>query len=310
MVHTSKVCKLGHQSLSHDNNLWSHSSKVFTSLYEDHRDNIAFSWTLLLSTNFSMASDSSTNNEIVWTEASVIDIKTFDCIKLLRLKVADKSLTFKPGQWVDFLIPNVSPFTGYSMTSPPSLLASSGVLDLAVKYSDYPPTLWVHEKCKMGDKVQIKVAGGFFYTPPSPSSPGELERDDMLLLAAGIGISPIYCILQHYLERDHRGGKVALLYSCKSPAEMVFKDEILEIARHHDFFTPKLYSSKDSVDEKDKKNIKEGRITESEIQEALSSLNQASAQVYICGPPAFLDKMETFCLSSGLPKDRIYYENW
>ncbi len=59
--------------------------------------------------------------------------------------------TINPGTknlWsrVDFIIEGVEIFTGYSMVSAPKLLDCDGKLDLAVKYSDYPPTEWVHTK--------------------------------------------------------------------------------------------------------------------------------------------------------------------
>ena len=45
---------------------------------------------------------------------------------------------------VDFFIPGVELFTGFSMTSAPSKLRQDLTFDLAVQKSDYPPTLWVH----------------------------------------------------------------------------------------------------------------------------------------------------------------------
>ncbi|GFS04412.1 oxidoreductase NAD-binding domain-containing protein 1-like [Elysia marginata] len=252
-----------------------------------------------------------------WTEATIIDIKTFGSVRLLRLKVPLRSLTFEPGQWVDFNIPGVTPFTGYSMLSPPSLLESSGELDLAVKYSDYPPTLWVHEKCCVGDKVQIRVGGDFYYSAPPPaSSPPssttfcERGQGDVLLLAAGIGISPIYSILQHYLQRDHHEDRILLLYSGKSATDLVFKDEIMELEKHNSCFTATLFSSQDPVKQSEMNHIREGRITETDVKEAVSSLNKALVQAFICGPPGFLDHMEMFCLASGLHKDQIHYEKW
>ena len=47
---------------------------------------------------------------------------------------------------VDFFIPGVDVFTGFSMCSAPSKLVQHGVLELAIQVTDYPPTLWVHEK--------------------------------------------------------------------------------------------------------------------------------------------------------------------
>lgn len=256
-----------------------------------------------------MANHSDGDNKPPWTKAAIIDIKTLGPVKLLRLEVKDHNFTFKPGQWVDFNISGVTPFTGYSMVSPPSLLASSNVLDLAIKYSDYPPTLWVHEKCKLGDKVDIRVGGDFYYISPSPTSPSKIN--DVLLLAGGVGINPLYSILQHYLEQDDPERKITLLYSAKSPAELVFMDDILKLTNEYkSCFTATLFSTQHAILQTEMSHIKEGRIAENDIKEALSKINKASVEVFICGPPGFLDLMETFCLSQGLQKDQILYEKW
>ena len=51
---------------------------------------------------------------------------------------------FFPFGRVDFFIEGVSIFTGYSMVSSPALMTNENKLELAIKYSDYPPTEWVH----------------------------------------------------------------------------------------------------------------------------------------------------------------------
>ena len=53
---------------------------------------------------------------------------------------------FFPFGRVDFFIEGVSIFTGYSMVSSPALMTNENILELAIKYSDYPPTEWVHLK--------------------------------------------------------------------------------------------------------------------------------------------------------------------
>nr|KAF6420926.1 oxidoreductase NAD binding domain containing 1 [Molossus molossus] len=67
-------------------------------------------------------------------------------VKRLRLLVADQDFSFKAGQWVDFFIPGVSVVGGFSICSSPGLLEQERVIELAVKYTNHPPALWIHNQ--------------------------------------------------------------------------------------------------------------------------------------------------------------------
>ena len=47
---------------------------------------------------------------------------------------------------VDFFIPGVETVGGFSICSSPKTLKDTSTIELAVKYSDHPPALWVHTK--------------------------------------------------------------------------------------------------------------------------------------------------------------------
>ncbi len=83
-------------------------------------------------------------------------------------------------------------------------------------------------QCKVGDTVGVRVGGDQINYDPSPEDPSW----DVLLLAGGIGINPLYSILQHVkdLHQDrmtdptaYKPGKVELLYSASSMNELIFK---------------------------------------------------------------------------------------
>lgn len=109
------------------------------------------------------------------------------------------------------------------MHSPPSLLKKTQHLCLAVKKSSWPPALWVHSKCKVGDQVQIRVGGNFYYDPPMQS-----KIPNLLFIAGGVGINPLLSIM---LELKHNfqitkispPERISLLYSARSKEELLFK---------------------------------------------------------------------------------------
>ena len=83
---------------------------------------------------------------------------------------------------------------GFSMCTPPSRLEKQSILDLAVKYSEWPPANWLHTKAQEGNKVKARIGGDFFY----PNSITEsFNGHDVLLIAGGVGINPLASIFFH-----------------------------------------------------------------------------------------------------------------
>lgn len=74
----------------------------------------------------------------------------------------------------------------------------------------------------------MRVGGDFFFDP-SPSDPSL----DLLLVAGGVGINPLYSILLHTMDllhlsrasggRDYNIGSAHLCYSAKNTQELLFK---------------------------------------------------------------------------------------
>lgn len=83
-------------------------------------------------------------------------------------------------------------------------------------------------QCTLGSRVAMRVGGDFFFNP-SPSDPSV----DLLLVAGGVGINPLYSILLHMTDllhlnhasggRDYSIGSTHLCYSAKNTQELLFK---------------------------------------------------------------------------------------
>lgn len=76
--------------------------------------------------------------------------------------------TYKAGQWVDFIIPNVDSVGEFSFISSPeevppgSECSSLPWFDLAVQKSAHPSAAWVHsDQCHAGAEVEVRVGGEF-----------------------------------------------------------------------------------------------------------------------------------------------------
>ena len=88
----------------------------------------------------------------------------------------------------------------------------------------FPPT----SQCEVGSQVAMRVGGDFFFDP-TPSDPSV----DLLLVAGGVGINPLYSILLHAADLQHLNqssgrvnyniGSAHLCYSAKNTHELLFQ---------------------------------------------------------------------------------------
>ncbi|XP_036422894.1 oxidoreductase NAD-binding domain-containing protein 1 isoform X2 [Colossoma macropomum] len=154
-----------------------------------------------------------------------------DTVKRLRLEVPHPDFSFRAGQWVDFFIPGMEKVGGFSVCSSPGLFQRKGLIELAVKYTEHPPAHWIHTKCTVDSHVAVRIGGNFCFDP-SPSEPVM----DLLLVAGGVGINPLYSILMHtadLLKQPHgyTPGRTHLCYSAKNTQELLFKNSIIGVCQ-------------------------------------------------------------------------------
>ncbi|XP_078394678.1 oxidoreductase NAD-binding domain-containing protein 1 isoform X1 [Cetorhinus maximus] len=235
-----------------------------------------------------------------------------ETVKRLRLVVMNKDFAFKAGQWVDFFIPGTSQVGGFSICSSPGLLERESALELAVKYSKHPPADWVHTQCDVGSEVTLRVGGDFFFDPQPSDSPVNL-----LLVAGGVGINPLYSILLHVVDLHrsqgskyckYKPGSVHLYYSAKNTDELLFKRNIINLAKEfsgkiscHFHVTQQSFEIPADIHP----YVTAGRISE----RTLAHVSKDNL-CYICGPPPMIETISQQLEKLGVPKERIIFEKW
>nr|XP_056713986.1 oxidoreductase NAD-binding domain-containing protein 1 isoform X1 [Euleptes europaea] len=236
-----------------------------------------------------------------------------ETVKRLRLAVADKEFTFKAGQWVDFFIPGVAAVGGFSICSSPALLEQEGELELAVKYTAHPPAQWVHTQCAVNSEVALRVGGNFFFDPHPADSPV-----DLILIAGGVGINPLFSILLHvtdlHRKQEKKGtgykmGTTSLLYSAKNTDELLFRKHILGLTNA---FPGKIICSfhvtqqSSEICENLQPYVKEGRISGKDLEKYISK----ETLWYICGPPPMIESISKLLGNLGVAQKNIFFEKW
>lgn len=236
-----------------------------------------------------------------------------ETVKGLCLNVEDNRFIFKPGQWVDFFIPGLATVGGFSICSSPKELKETNTIELAVKRSQHPPALWVHTKCCVGSKVHMRVGGNFYFDPkPGDSCP------DLLLIAGGVGINPIYSIVRHAADISQYQdiGKIVLLFSAQNQDELLFKDSLMEISKKCPSILCKYFVTKPENENcktgagSTQPIYKHGRINESRLQEAVATLDKSQLMCYICGPPPMIKHVSDVLYKLNIAENRIHFEKW
>jgi 3-ketosteroid 9alpha-monooxygenase subunit B len=131
--------------------------------------------------------------------------------------------------------------------------------------------------------------------PSGTFTPRSLD-DDVLLLAAGSGITPVMSILKSVLAAGT--GAVTLVYANRDEASVIFRDELVTLTKEH----PE-------------------RLTVVHLLESVQGLPSAAGlraltgpytdrQVFVCGPGPFMDLVVTTLAGAGVPGDRLHVERF
>ncbi|XP_019636081.1 PREDICTED: oxidoreductase NAD-binding domain-containing protein 1-like isoform X2 [Branchiostoma belcheri] len=237
-------------------------------------------------------------------------------VKSLSLKVNNEDFSFKAGQWVDFFIPSIKTVGGYSMSSAPHKLQHQGILELAVKFSQHPPAKWVHTQCHVGSKVRMRAGGDFNFDPQDGD-----QSKDLLLIAGGVGINPLYSIVQHVVdlhrlsqksETAYKPGRTVLLYSARDEGELLFREQILRLCKEVPDISFQCFvtQQQEFKDPSQFPRPKVGRITQEDLKAELSCLHGDHILSYICGPPPMIESMADQLSCLGVDRGNIKFEKW
>ncbi|MEO5798081.1 MAG: iron-sulfur cluster-binding domain-containing protein, partial [Gemmatimonadales bacterium] len=149
---------------------------------------------------------------------------------------------------------------------------------------------------KVGDEI---AAGG----PVGKFTFTGTEADSVVLLSAGVGITPMMSTAR-YLTEQSWPGDIYFIYSCHTEADFIFQKAIAELEPRN----PKLHVvvtiSKPGPDWKGPR----GRITKALLTEAVPDL--ASRRVHVCGPVTMMDAAKAMLTELGVTAENLKSEQF
>ena len=200
-------------------------------------------------------------------------------IRLIEIEPTDGFVPPTPGSHIDFsvMIGDRPDVRSYSVVGS----CADGIYRIAVKQL---------EASRGGSAYMWSLAVG---SRLPHSAPGNhfglaLGRPDYLLLAGGIGITPIF---SHAHALAHAGVRFRLIYASRSQSDLALAEELRE--QIGDRLEIVLSEERGRVD----------------IAGEIAKLD-AEGEFYVCGPIGMLEAAKQAWAASGRPKDRLRFETF
>jgi nitric oxide dioxygenase len=208
-----------------------------------------------------------------------------------------------PGQYVSVAVTlpdGARQIRQYSLTRAPERMewritvkaVAEAVAEDGTRYPPGEVSNYLHENLFEGDKLSVSLPFGDLTL--------EDGSDPLLLVSAGIGCTPIIGML-HHLARTGTEREVVVLHADRSPARHAHREELAELVA-------KLPGSSVRHWYEDLDPDEAGDTTSQGLIDLQGVDVPTDAQVYLCGPLPFMEKVRRSLLHRGIPDRNIHYE--
>jgi anaerobic sulfite reductase subunit B len=126
----------------------------------------------------------------------------------------------------------------------------------------------------------------------------DAKGGDVVIVAGGIGLAPLWGALEYVLERRDDYGEVVLLYGARTPGDLLFAEELARLALRDDLQLELTVDAAD-IDWRGKVGVVPKLI-------ASSSFDPRSATCLVVGPEIMMRFTIEALLERGVARDRIF----
>lgn len=221
-------------------------------------------------------------------------VKTF---RLMEPNLGSIPFSFLPGQYATITseIDGKKVRRSYTISSSPT---QRDYIELTIKREEHGlESRHLHDHADTGDLVEIAAPSGrFFFTGR--------EADGIVLIAGGVGITPMMSVLRDLTDRSYEHD-IYLLYGVNTPADIIFREQIDFIARRH----PKVHVAY-TVSKTDGSDWSGpvGYITADFIAASVPDITRR--RIHLCGPPLMMDAVKAALHQLDVPEEQIKTEDF
>ena len=183
---------------------------------------------------------------------------------------------------------------------------------ITVKRQEGEGSRHVHDRLAEGDIVRLRAPAGQFTLDTGTFRP-------VVLIAAGIGITPLLAMLKAHLARGAAAPPIYLVYGARRPADHIFRDEIQALADRHPDLHVSWFASGSWPDDRSSEDVRRGRIDAASIKAMLAgnylsiggqrhAMAWHEVDMYLCGPHTFCEDLARSLATEGANSARIHWE--
>lgn len=222
------------------------------------------------------------------------DVRTF---RLVPTEGTELPFEYLPGQYLNLSlqIDGRKVNRSYTIASSP---ARKGFCEISVKREAAgTASKFLHDRIREGDVLDVSApAGRFTFTGA--------ERDSVVLIAGGVGITPLMSQIRYLTDNSWPGG-IHLVYCVRTEADIVFREELDALQKRY----PNLRATVTlSRAENPAWPGERGRITPELLTRAVPDL--AARLIHFCGPTEMDQSLRAMLAQLGVPESQIKSESF
>ena len=215
-----------------------------------------------------------------------------------RFAADDALPAYQPGQFLTLKVPGAGdpvPVRTYSLSGDPH----GGEYRISVKRESHGRvSRYLHEHLRPGDRIEVAAPRGDFVL-------GE-GTDPVLLISAGIGLTPVLAML-HRLASEDSTREVWWIHTTHDADSHAFSAEVTDLLGRLPSAHSLVYYTTPPHPLASDSGIRAGRLT----ADVVAGLGlPADANAYVCGPEQFMDDVAAALAGVGIGPARIHTERF
>jgi propane monooxygenase reductase subunit len=184
----------------------------------------------------------------------------------------------------------------YSIASAPEETAADSTIQFLVKLDSGGRWGDHFEPLQRGSRLCVRGPSGSFVFPETPA-----ERR-FLFIAGGTGIAPLRSMIRHAVLSG-RPGRMALLYSARTPRDFAYLPELRRMARRGEL----ELATTATREMPERWRGARGRIAPEQLTPLVDS---PETLCFVCGPASMVSDVPPMLQALGIDRTRILLEDW
>ncbi|MBY0582879.1 MAG: 2Fe-2S iron-sulfur cluster binding domain-containing protein [Sphingomonas sp.] len=161
---------------------------------------------------------------------------------------------------------------------------------------------YLHDAIAVGDIIDCREPDGDFIIDTAPAHP-------VVMIAAGVGITPILSMISHLIDEGERSGAmrpIIFFYAARTKAERGFDEELNRLSARSDGKLTIIRLLQETGEAVIGADYEEQGILSASVLEKY--LGFQLYDFYMCGPPGFMQAVYDALTSHGVADHRIFAE--